>query len=160
MKPSLLFVCWGNICRSPLAHGVMYELNKKADVFGNIDSCGMYGEPEGEPIHEGSQSILRNKLHSNFTKRSRHWKKSDYNNFDLILAMDSSNYRDIMDELGGKDPKHKVRMFRDFDPQGNGDVPDPYYSGGFGKVFDIINRTCANMIDLQQNQRLLTDASE
>ena len=52
--------------------------------------------------------------------------------------MDSSNLGDVMRELGGKDPENKVRLFRDFDPVSKGDVPDPYYCGGFDKVFDIV----------------------
>lgn len=63
--------------------------------------------------------------------------------------MDSSNYDDVMREIG-KDPLKKVRMFRDFDPQGKGDVPDPYYTGGFDKVFDIVDRTIKNIINLHK----------
>ncbi|CAL6051110.1 Low_molecular weight protein-tyrosine-phosphatase [Hexamita inflata] len=157
MKPGVLFVCLGNICRSPLAHGVMQHLLKQEGNtrFGAIDSCGMYGEPEGEPTHRGSVAVIKQKLGVSFSKGSRHWRKSDYEKFDLILTMDRSNFRDVMDELQNQDPLKKVKMFRDFDPAGQGDVPDPYYTGGFDGVYKMVERTCRNLIDLHAQGKLL-----
>lgn len=153
----ILFVCLGNICRSPLAHGVMESLVKEAGLGEKIevDSCGMFGHPQNTPTHPGSQDIIRKRRGKAFSKPSRHWRKTDYDQFDLILAMDQENYVDIMDAIKGKDPNGKVRMFRSFDPEGPGDVPDPYYSGNFAEVYDIIERACKNIISLYCDGTLL-----
>ena len=65
--------------------------------------------------------------------------------------MDNDNYDSTMSEFNNNDPDHKVRMFRDFDPEGTGNVPDPYYSGGFDNVYKFVRRTCENMIELAKN---------
>ena len=78
----------------------------------------------------------------------RHWRNSDYEKFDLICAMDESNKSDILSELKGKDPLKKIHLFRDFDPEGTGETPDPYYDNRYDIVFDIVDRTVKNMIKL------------
>ena len=65
-KPSILFVCLGNICRSPLAHGVLQHLSRPTGNFSRIDSCGMFGEAVGTPMHAGAVCVLREKLQSDF----------------------------------------------------------------------------------------------
>lgn len=151
----ILFVCLGNICRSPMAHGVMQHMLSERGLAGDVtvDSCGMYGEPEGCPTHRGTSAIIKKRLGTPYSKPSRHWRKNDYRDFDLILAMDSSNLRDILSEVGS-DSQQKIRLFREFDPQGTGDVPDPYYSGGFDKVYDIVSRTCVALTDRIQSRSL------
>ncbi|KAH0570054.1 Low molecular weight protein-tyrosine-phosphatase [Spironucleus salmonicida] len=151
----IMFVCLGNICRSPLAHGIALYYAKK-DNLKNIEfeSCGMYGEPEGCSTHRGSQKIIKERLNFTFTKPSRHWQRTDYDTYDLILCMDNSNKNDVMDDLKGKDSQQKVKLFREFDPKGTGEVPDPYYTGGFDLVFDMCERTVINLLDMVKTNKL------
>eukprot|EP00768_Dysnectes_brevis_P006309 gnl/Dysnectes_brevis/4914_a6827_658.p2 GENE.gnl/Dysnectes_brevis/4914_a6827_658~~gnl/Dysnectes_brevis/4914_a6827_658.p2 ORF type:complete len:159 (+),score=53.79 gnl/Dysnectes_brevis/4914_a6827_658:459-935(+) len=143
---SILFVCWGNICRSPLAHGIFLHKLKEhsTDIF--VDSCGTGGHAEDTPIHRGAQRQL--KLHGiKFQHRSRDFHLQDYSRFDLILCMDEHNRSDVMHELGRKgDPAGKVRMFREWDPAGMGEVPDPYFEGGFDGVYDCVERTAEGLL--------------
>ncbi|KAE8304832.1 Low molecular weight protein-tyrosine-phosphatase [Giardia duodenalis] len=144
----ILFVCLGNICRSPMAHGVMQHLVRKAGLSSQVqvDSCGMFGHPEDTSTEYGTQKAIADNLGISFSKKSRHWRKSDYDDFDLILAMDKSNFQDIMREVGRRD-QSKVRMFRDYDPEGRGDVPDPYYCGRFELVYSMVERTCRSILN-------------
>lgn len=152
----ILFVCLGNICRSPMAHGVMQHLVEKAGLSNQIqvDSCGMFGHPEGTSTEYGTQKAITDNLGISFSKKSRHWRNSDYDEFDLILAMDKSNFQDIIKEIGKRD-RSKIRMFRDYDPEGKGDVPDPYYCGRFELVYSIVERTCRSILDRIKNGKAL-----
>ncbi|CAL5979215.1 Low_molecular weight protein-tyrosine-phosphatase [Hexamita inflata] len=153
-QTKILFVCLGNICRSPMAHGVMQYLVDKYEcqnVFCKIDSCGMYGEAEGTQTHQRTILEIQNQLNYQFMKPSRNWSAKDYDEYDLILAMDKSNYFAILKQLGKQkisDAAQKVKLFRDFDPKGKGNVMNPY--GGeqikYTQVFQIIERTCKNII--------------
>lgn len=79
-KPNILFVCLGNICRSPMAHGVMEYYTKKeaGGLFGKIDSCGLGGEPEGVGTHSGTVNVLKKRLNHSFNKKVRLFRESDY----------------------------------------------------------------------------------
>ena len=152
-KVRILFVCLGNICRSPAAEGVMravVERHGDGKRF-ELDSAGLYGG------HAGELPDRRMRVHAfqrgyNLTHRSRPVRPSDFDNFDLIVAMDHSNY----DRLCNMDPtledeKKVVRMI-DFVkgfPQCDC-VPDPYYDGaeGFELVLDLLEDGCVNLYDV------------
>jgi protein-tyrosine phosphatase len=149
-KIKVLFVCLGNICRSPLAEAIFKHKLKERGLENQIeaDSCGtsnyhIGGNPDPRTIANAKKNGV------SIDHCGRQLSVSDIENFDYILAMDSSNFRNI--HLVLKDEKHKpkIQMMRDYDPQGKGDVPDPYYGGekGFQEVFDILDRTMDGFLD-------------
>ncbi len=156
-KVKVLFVCLGNICRSPLAEGVFkkkVEEKGLADRF-FIDSCGTSNYHIGEqPDRRTVKNALTNGVRLNH--QGRQFTVQDYNDFDYIVAMDSSNLRNI-EMLRPKGNDRQIKLMRSFDEAGlNKDVPDPYYGGerGFQEVFDIIDCSAQGLLDfiIKENQ--------
>jgi len=152
-----MFVCLGNICRSPLAHAVFREIVEERGLSDRyeVQSSGTCAYHVGEP----SDSRMRKTAAIHGVKinhRARQIFHCDLEDFDYIFAMDGSNYKNIRSLSGNRELLSRVRMFRDFDPQGPGDVPDPYYGGqeGFETVFAIVKRTCENVLDLMESGEL------
>lgn len=147
----VLFVCLGNICRSPSAEGVMQALVIKRGLEGQfyIDSAGTYGG------HAGQRADSRMRRHAekrdyNLTSISRQLEYSDFRDFDYIIGMDNENMRDIY-ALDRKDQfSHKIFKMTDFCRISDADVvPDPYYGGsaGFERVLDILEDACEGLLD-------------
>lgn len=145
----ILFVCLGNICRSPLAEGVFasYVSQKGYDAVLRCDSAGTAGYHIGsDPDHRSIKTARDYGIE--LCHKGRKLSLADFQEFDYILAMDQNNYRDIQD-LGRKaNGKANVFLFRDFDPEGKGDVPDPYYGGmpDFEEVYQMCYRTSENLL--------------
>lgn len=146
------FVCLGNICRSPTAEGIFLHKVKEAGLesYFYIDSAGTAAYHVGEPANSKSQATA-NKHGVHLPSKARKFDYSDFEEFDLILAMDSSNLLSL-EEM---DHKHrytdKIRLMREFDPTpDDGEVPDPYYGGmqGFENVFQILDRSCENLLSI------------
>ncbi len=147
----ICFVCLGNICRSPTAEGIFQHLVNQRGLqsYFYIDSAGTSAYHIGEPANSKSQWVANQqgvKLHS----KARRFEPADLEEFDLILAMDSENYSNIirLDKNGSY--AEKIKMMRDFEPKPDSrDVPDPYYGGmdGFQNVFDVIMRSCEGLLD-------------
>lgn len=147
----IVFVCLGNICRSPTAEGVMQHLTDERGLsaFIEIDSAGTSAYHAGEPANSKSRQVAAS--HGvQLLSKARQFESFDLDYFDLVLAMDRENYENIRQ----LDPKgrfeDKIAMLRDFDPQpGDGEVPDPYYGGlqGFEKVFQVVHRSCNHLLD-------------
>lgn len=144
------FVCLGNICRSPSAEGIFQHLvNQKG--FGNyffIDSAGTSSYHIGEKANSKSRQVAQG--HGvKISSRARQLESRDLEEFDLIIAMDSSNFQNIR-RLDTKNLyADKIKRMRDYDSTpGDGDVPDPYYGGisGFENVFKILERSCENLL--------------
>ncbi|MDA0684319.1 MAG: low molecular weight phosphotyrosine protein phosphatase [Bacteroidetes bacterium] len=143
---SVLFVCLGNICRSPVAEGVFRHQVEEAGLTGafTIDSAGTGAWHVGQSPDSrmtksaASQGVDISKQHA------RQFVEEDLERFDLILAMDKSNLHDILYLDKGDTFGHKVKLFREWDPEpGDFQVPDPYYGGdeGFRNVFTMVERT-------------------
>jgi protein-tyrosine phosphatase len=146
---SVLFVCLGNICRSPLAEGVFRDLVQKrgvADRF-DIDSAGTGGWHVGEP--PDSRATLVASSHGVVLEsRARQVVEEDLTRFDWVIAMDRDNLSAL--QRLGVDSDAEVHLLREFDPSGDGDeVPDPYYGGasGFQAVYEMIQRSCEGLLD-------------
>ncbi len=148
---NVLFVCLGNICRSPLAEGVLLHAIREKGLENQIhvDSSGTSSYHIGDsPDPRTMQNARENKII--LTSKARQFRVEDFEKFDYILAMDQSNYRNILrlDPFGKYE--HKVRLFREFDEQERGaDVPDPYFGGeeGFQHVFEIVERSVSKLLD-------------
>ena len=151
-KKKILFVCLGNICRSPAAQGIMESLidEKGARNKYLIDSAGLYGGHAGDlPDHR--MRIHAGKRGYKLTHRSRPVKPSDFEDFDLIVAMDDSNYSRLKAMAHTLPDEDKVVRMIDYVkafPQYHS-VPDPYYEGaeGFEIVLDLLEDGCRNLFE-------------
>ena len=146
----VLFVCLGNICRSPLAEGVFRSLvaENHLDQDFEIDSAGTGGWHVGQPPDRRMLITAQKNGISLSSIKARQFQQTDLVTFDLVLAMDDQNLRDIL-SMAGKEELPHVQLFRTYDPEpGNLQVPDPYYGGsdGFQHVFDLVHRTCSSLL--------------
>jgi len=146
------FVCLGNICRSPLAQGVFEALVKEEGLQDRIiiSSAGVSGWHVGNPPDARmQQTALDHGIRLN--SRARQFKSSDFEQMDLVLAMDHSNLSALKQMSAEPELQDKLFLFRSFDPKHNNDleVPDPYYGGdkGFETVYQIVDRTCPKVLD-------------
>ncbi|MBD2128907.1 low molecular weight phosphotyrosine protein phosphatase [Microcoleus sp. ZQ-A2] len=149
MSCKLLFVCLGNICRSPSAENIMNHLIEQAGLSDSIicDSAGTGGYHIGAPPDRRmTTAALRRGIE--LKGQARQFQKSDFESFDLILAMDRENYRDILSLDPTGKYRDKVRLMCDFATHhGEREVPDPYYGGpeGFDKVIDLLLDACEGL---------------
>jgi protein-tyrosine phosphatase len=148
----LLFVCLGNICRSPTGEGVMADLVRREGLEGEIvlDSAGTGAWHVGSPPDERA-SATATARGLTLGGVARRVELSDFEDFDLILAMDRSNLSDLHALAPDDEARAKVRLLREFDPDASGDldVPDPYYGGpgGFEDVFDLVTAACEGLLE-------------
>lgn len=156
-KTKILFVCLGNICRSPLAETIMNDLLEKRGLrdFYSVDSAGIID------YHEGERADYRMRCHASFRgydiiHLSRPVQKSDFEKFDLIIGMDNQNVRDLQSLAETEQQRDKIQKMTIYCPEFNRDtVPDPYYGGdaGFELVINMLEKGCANLIDALEQQR-------
>jgi protein-tyrosine phosphatase len=155
MPVRVLFVCLGNICRSPAAEAVLrHHLNRAGLSEGfDVESAGTGSWHIGEPA-DARMRHAADRRGIAMTSRARQVSPEDFARFDHIFAMDRANLRVLLDQAP---PEHrgKIRLFRDLDPAGAGeDTPDPYYGGpqGFDDVLDIVERTSARLLEWLREQ--------
>jgi protein-tyrosine phosphatase len=140
---SILFVCTGNICRSPTADGVLRQLAPHLTV----DSAGTHAYHVGEAPDTRSQYIAKARGYDLSTLRARKVTPADFTNFDLILAMDMGHY-DYLARLQPKDSTAALALFLDYAGLGKHDVPDPYYGKAkdFEACLNLIEAGCRNLL--------------
>ncbi|MEO0540158.1 MAG: low molecular weight protein-tyrosine-phosphatase [Cyanobacteria bacterium P01_A01_bin.105] len=152
MTTRLLFVCLGNICRSPAAENLtrhLLEMRSLSPAAVECDSAGTSGYHVGSPPDRRMQQAAQQRGLT-FTGRSRQFEVADFERFDWILAMDRSNYRDILAMAPPGADRDRVRLMCDFcQRHPDAEVPDPYYGGadGFGYVLDLLTDACGGFLD-------------
>lgn len=152
MKEKILFVCLGNICRSPAAQGIMQKLvdERGLNDYFYLDSAGLYGGHAGE-LPDYRMRVHAQKRGYNLTHPSRPVKASDFEEFDMIVAMDESNYHRLRNLAPTLEAQSKIVKMIDYEkgfPQYHS-VPDPYYEGseGFEIVLDLLEDGCRNLLE-------------
>ena len=151
----VLFICLGNICRSPMAEFVFRDMVQKrglADRF-HIASAATSSEELGNPVHRGTTEKLKEYGISTKGKYAVQLKKKDYQEYDYLIGMEYRNIRGIQ-RIIGSDSEHKVSMLLDF--TGNPrDIADPWYTGNFDKTYDDILQGCEGFLNYLESQNLL-----
>lgn len=142
----ILFVCHGNICRSPMAEFVFRDMVQKrgmGDLF-SIASAATSREEIGNPVHRGTTQKLREVGISTAGKYAVQLKKQDYDNYDYIIGMESPNIRN-MERIIGADTDHKIHKLLDFSNSPR-DIADPWYTGNFERTYKDIVEGCTGLL--------------
>lgn len=148
---SILFVCMGNICRSPTAEGTFLKVlaERAPELRIEVDSAGTHAYHVGERPDPRSQRAAQRRGIDLSRQRARLVSTEDFEYFDLVLAMDELN-RDMLIEQSPPEFRDRIRLFLEFAPQlGRSAVPDPYYGGinGFEQVLDLIEEASTGLIE-------------
>lgn len=149
-KIKVLFVCMGNICRSPTAQGVFEQLVHSHGLADRItvDSAGTHAYHVGNPPDKRSQAAAQGRGLDLSTQRARQVKGDDFRAFDYILAMDRANLDDLL-RHGSPEQRGRIRLFMSFASRWESDeVPDPYYGGstGFERVLDMVEDAAEGLL--------------
>ena len=143
----ILFICHGNICRSPMCEFVMKDLVAKAgraDQF-EIASAATSTEELGNPVHPGTRRELAKHGISCEGKRARQVTRADYDRYDMLICADSNNIRNLRRITGG-DPDGKISLVLDHTSRPGRDVDDPWYSGDFETTWNDVSEGCAGLL--------------
>ena len=133
-------VCLGNICRSPLAEGIMSDKITQLKLLWTVDSAGTSGWHNGEKPDQRAIEVAKSHGINIANQTSRMLSTQDLDEFDLILAMDSSNYQNILKLVTNKVQEEKIKLILNYVyPNENRAVPDPYYDNSFEKVFQLLD---------------------
>jgi protein-tyrosine phosphatase len=145
----VLMVCLGNICRSPLAEGILKNKVEKEGLNWIVDSAGT-GDYHVGTMPDSRSISVANKYHIDISnQRARQFKTKDFIEFDLILVMDASNYRNVVNLARNEEDSKKVELIMNLSSPGqNIEVPDPYWNNdGFEQVFAMLENACDKLID-------------
>ncbi len=145
----ILFVCLGNICRSPLAEGVLLHMNAQLQLGWEIDSAGTAGYHIGEAPDRRTIANARKHGIDLTPLRARQFSGADFDRFDLVLVMDQNNYKNVVREARRQEQQAKVHLFLEYAldrPQA--EVPDPYYGteSDFENVFQLVWHACESLV--------------
>lgn len=157
MKTEVLFVCLGNICRSPAAEGIFRALvaREGLSMEVGVDSAGTYGGHAGD-LPDARMRAAAAKRGLKLTHRSRRLREEDFERFDYIVVMDDMNYENAYRLAPSREAGAKIRRMVDFcrRPSGWSHVPDPYYEGheGFELVLDLLEDGCEGLLDEIRNR--------
>ena len=141
-----MFVCHGNICRSPMAEFVFRDMVKKAGLEQSFSIASSATSPDeiGNPVHPGTRKKLSEVGIDTIGKYAVQLTKADYKEYDYIIAMDSYNLRNI-NKIIGADTEQKVSLLLDF--AGGGDIADPWYTGNFYETYQDVVKGCKGLLE-------------
>lgn len=145
MKTKILMVCLGNICRSPLAEGILKSKVDNNSVF--VDSAGTGAWHAGELPDKRSIAVAKKHQIDLTNQRARQFTKQDFQKFDWIYVMDRSNFKNVISLAETPSDKEKVKLILEESDLNITEVPDPYYGGenGFENVYKMLNNACTNI---------------
>ena len=148
----IMFVCHGNICRSPMAEFVLKDMLRKRGLDNKISvaSSATSTEEIGNDIHRGTRSILEKYSIPYSRREATQLVRSDYGEYDYFIGMDSANLRN-MHRIFGSDPEHKITKLLDLTARA-GDVADPWYTGNFEATYRDVTKGCEALIEKILNQ--------
>ena len=152
----ILFVCLGNICRSPTAEGVFRSVAEQEGVEVEVRSAGTGGWHVGAPPDERATTAAAARG-IELAGAAQQFEPADFEAYDLIVAMDTQNAADLQRVAPDEEAAAKIRLLREFDPEAAGDldVPDPYYGGpdGFEDVLDMVERSSRGLVEEVRSTR-------
>jgi len=144
----ILFVCLGNICRSPLAEGILRYKANEDNLDITVDSAGTSNYHIGQSPDPRAISVAYANGIDISNQKARQFRLKDFEDFDYIIAMDKSNYSELLDLAGNTQNTKKIKLYMNFAyPDSNIDVPDPYYDGRFEEVFSLLNEATDKIIE-------------
>ena len=149
----ILFICHGNICRSPMAEFVLKDMVTRAglaDCF-TIASAATSTEEIGNPVHRGTREKLRQYGIRVAGKTAVQMRRSDYDKYDYLIGMDGWNIRNILRITGG-DPEGKIHKLLEYAGR-DGDIADPWYTGNFDETYNDVRAGCEGLLKLLTEQR-------
>jgi protein-tyrosine phosphatase len=144
----ILMVCLGNICRSPLAEGILRNKVEATTLDWEIDSAGTGSWHIGEPPDPRSVAIAKKYGVDISDQRARQFQASDFDHFDRIYTMDQSNYQNVLRLARREEDRQKVRLIlEELDPGSGKEVPDPYWDNdGFDRVYQMLDQACDRIV--------------
>jgi len=145
----ILMVCLGNICRSPIAEGVLRHKIKEQGLKWTVASAGTESYHVGEPPHRFSQKVCMAHGLDISEQRAKKFTRNEIDNYDIIYAMAHDVYNEMVQIVGSREQMHNVRYFlNELHPGSNASVPDPYYGNedGYHTVYEMIDKTCDAII--------------
>lgn len=150
-KTSVLFVCMGNICRSPTAEGVFRYIVEQHGLQEavRIDSAGTHAYHSGEPSDRRAIAAAARRGYDMTGIRARRVRDEDFEEFDFIIAMDDQNLHNLQ-EMAGQELSSKVSLFLEYSSGDESEVPDPYYGGakGFERVLDLVEDASRGLLEM------------
>ncbi|MEH7378953.1 low molecular weight protein-tyrosine-phosphatase [Bacillus sp. JJ1533] len=153
----VLFVCLGNICRSPMAEAIFRDMVKKEGLAEEIqvDSAGTGDWHIGNPPHQGTQTILTKYNVSFEGIKARKVTQKDLEQFDYIIAMDSDNLGNLNKMIGSAKTGQIKRLLDFVEDSKVTDVPDPYYTGNFDETYELVSNGCKRLLDVIKKENLV-----
>lgn len=155
----ILFICWGNICRSPMAEFIMKDLVQKAGCSDQFEiASGATSDEEiwngvGNPVYPPAQKILKEHGISCAGKRARQITKEDYDRYDLLICMERINVRYTRQIMGG-DPDQKIHLLLDYTDRQGQEVADPWYTRDFESAWNDILEGCQGLLKTLQETKI------